>query len=447
MSLNSSNKVDTNRYQLNISVDPEEFEKAVEKTYKKEVGKIAIPGFRKGKAPRNFIEKYYGKEIFYDGAINIVYPKALDDAVKEAELDVIDDKIDFDIVEVGKDGLTFKATLTVKPEVKIENYKGIEVKNINVNVTEEDINDEIEKIRQRNSRLITIEDREAQNGDIAVIDFEGFCDGTAFEGGKAEKYSLGLGDGHFIKGFEDQVIGHKSGDEFDINVTFPEDYQAKDLAGKDAVFKIKLHEIKKKELPEVDDEFVKDVSEFDTLDQYKEDIKNKLTEKFETKAKDDADNQMIDKIIELLQADIPEAMFNNKIKELVNEFGYRLQSQGMNINSYMQYTGMDNDKLRESFRPQAERQVKTRLALEQIAKLENLEATEEDIENRYKELSEQYNIEIEKIKHIILKSDLEQDVKVEKAVNFVRDNTIAVYVHNFWSNMYLLIYFLVGCNF
>ena len=426
MSLNSSNKVDTNRYQLNISVDPEEFEKAVEKTYKKEVGKIAIPGFRKGKAPRNFIEKYYGKEIFYDGAINIVYPKALVDAVKEAELDVIYDKIDFDIVEVGKDGLTFKATLTVKPEVKIENYKGIEVKNINVNVTEEDINDEIEKIRQRNSRLITIEDREAQNGDIAVIDFEGFCDGTAFEGGKAEKYSLGLGDGHFIKGFEDQVIGHKAGDEFDINVTFPEDYQAKDLAGKDAVFKIKLHEIKKKELPEVDDEFVKDVSEFDTLDQYKEDIKNKLTEKFETKAKDDADNQMIDKIIELLQADIPEAMFNNKIKELVNEFGYRLQSQGMNINSYMQYTGMDNDKLRESFRPQAERQVKTRLALEQIAKLENLEVTEEDIENRYKELSEQYNIEIEKIKNIILKSDLEQDVKVEKAVNFVRDNTIAV---------------------
>lgn len=424
MNLKSSNKVDTNRYQLEIAVEPKEFEDAVEKAYKKEAGKITIPGFRKGKAPRAFIEKYYGKEIFYDSAINSIYPDALDEAVREANIEVIDDKIDFDIVEVGENGLIFKVTLTVKPEVKIDNYKGIEVSPANIEVTDEDISDEIERVRERNSRLVTIEDREAQNGDIAVIDFEGFCDGVAFEGGKAENYSLGLGEGHFIAGFEDQVVGHKPGEEFDVVVTFPEEYQAKDLAGKEAVFKIKLHEIKKKELPEVDDEFVKDVSEFDTLDQYKEDVRKQLTEQFEKKAKDDAENQMIDKLIELLEADIPEAMYNNKIKEMAHEFEYRLQSQGLDINSYMKYTGMDSQKFKESFKPQAERQVKLRLALEKIADIENLEATEEDLENEYKKIAEQYNMEVEKIKNIIPKTELTKDIVVEKAINFVRDNSV-----------------------
>lgn len=424
MNLKSSNKVDTNRYQLEIAVEPKEFESAVEKAYKKEAGKITIPGFRKGKAPRAFIEKYYGKEVFYDSAINSIYPDALDEAVKEANIEVIDDKIDFDIVEVGENGLIFKATLTVKPEVKIDNYKGIEVSPVNVEVTDEDINDEIERVRERNSRLITVEDREAQNGDIAIIDFEGFCDGVAFEGGKAEKYSLGLGEGQFIAGFEDQVIGHKPGEEFDIVVTFPEEYQAKDLAGKEAVFKIKLHEIKKKELPEVDDEFVKDVSEFDTLDQYKESLKNQLTEQFEKKAKDDVENQMIDKLIELVEAEVPEAMYNNKIKEMAREFEYRLKSQGLDINSYMKYTGMDSQKFKESFKPQAERQVKLRLALEKIADLENLEATEEDLENEYKKIAERYSMEVEKIKNIIPKSELTKDIVVEKAINLVRDNSV-----------------------
>ncbi len=424
MNLKSSNKVDTNRYQLEIAVEPKEFESAVEKAYKKEAGKITIPGFRKGKAPRAFIEKYYGKEVFYDSAINSIYPDALDEAVKEANIEVIDDKIDFDIVEVGENGLIFKATLTVKPEVKIDNYKGIEVSPVNVEVTDEDINDEIERVRERNSRLITVEDREAQNGDIAIIDFEGFCDGVAFEGGKAEKYSLGLGEGQFIAGFEDQVIGHKPGEEFDIVVTFPEEYQAKDLAGKEAVFKIKLHEIKKKELPEVDDEFVKDVSEFDTLDQYKESLKNQLTEQFEKKAKDDVENQMIDKLIELVEAEVPEAMYNNKIKEMAREFEYRLKSQGLDINSYMKYTGMDSQKFKESFKPQAERQVKLRLALEKIADLENLEATEEDLENEYKKIAERYSMEVEKIKNIIPKSELTKDIVVEKAIDLVRDNSV-----------------------
>lgn len=426
MNLKSSNKVDTNRYQLEIFVDPKEFEDAVEKAYRKEVGKITIPGFRKGKAPRPFIEKYYGKEIFYESAINSIYPNALDEAVREAEIDVIDDKIDFDIVDIGDNGLTFKATLTVKPEVKIDNYKGIEVPSINIEVTDKDVNDEIERVRERNSRLITVEDREAQDGDIAIIDFEGFCDGVAFEGGKAENYSLGLGEGYFIAGFEDQIIGHKPEEEFDISVTFPEDYQAKELAGKEAVFKIKLHELKKKELPEVDDEFVKDVSEFDTLEQYKEDVKNKLTEQFESKAKDDTENKIIDKLIELIEADIPEAMYNNKIKEIAHEFEYRLQSQGLDINSYMKYTGMDAQKFKESFRPQAERQVKVRLALEQIAKLEKFEATEEDLENEYKKMAEQYNMEIEKIKNIIPKTELEKDIVVEKAINLVRDSAVVV---------------------
>ena len=419
MNLKSSNKVDTNRYQLEIAVEPKEFESAVEKAYKKEAGKITIPGFRKGKAPRAFIEKYYGKEVFYDSAINSIYPDALDEAVKEANIEVIDDKIDFDIVEVGENGLIFKATLTVKPEVKIDNYKGIEVSPVNVEVTDEDINDEIERVRERNSRLITVEDR-----DIAVIDFEGFCDGVAFEGGKAEKYSLGLGEGQFIAGFEDQVIGHKPGEEFDIVVTFPEEYQAKDLAGKEAVFKIKLHEIKKKELPEVDDEFAKDVSEFDTLDQYKESLKNQLTEQFEKKAKDDVENQMIDKLIELVEAEVPEAMYNNKIKEMAREFEYRLKSQGLDINSYMKYTGMDSQKFKESFKPQAERQVKLRLALEKIADLENLEATEEDLENEYKKIAERYSMEVEKIKNIIPKSELTKDIVVEKAIDLVRDNSV-----------------------
>lgn len=426
MNLKSSNKVDTNRYQLEIFVDPKEFEDAVEKAYRKEVGKITIPGFRKGKAPRPFIEKYYGKEIFYESAINSIYPNALDEAVREAEIDVIDDKIDFDIVDIGDNGLTFKATLTVKPEVKIDNYKGIEVPSINIEVTDKDVNDEIERVRERNSRLMTVEDREAQNGDIAIIDFEGFCDGVAFEGGKAENYSLGLGEGYFIDGFEDQIIGHKPEEEFDISVTFPEDYQAKELAGKEAVFKIKLHELMKKELPEVDDEFVKDVSEFDTLEQYKEDVKNKLTEQFESKAKDDTENKIIDKLIELIEADIPEAMYNNTIKELAHEFEYRLQSQGLDINSYMKYTGMDAQKFKESFRPQAERQVKVRLALEQIAKLEKFEATEEDLENEYKKMAEQYNMEIEKIKNIIPKTELEKDIVVEKAINLVRDSAVVV---------------------
>lgn len=422
MSLKSSNKVDTNRYQLEVEVAADVFEKAVDRAFHKESKKITIPGFRKGKAPRAFIEKYYGSQVFYEDAINEVYPTALDEAVKEAGLEFVEDKIDFDIVEVGKNGLVFKATITTKPEVSIENYKGLEVKKMSTEVTEEDVDKEIQRVRERNARMVTVEDRAAQKDDIAVIDFEGFVDGTAFEGGKGENYSLTLGSGQFIPGFEDQVVGHNTGDEFDVNVTFPEDYQAEELKGKPAVFKVKLHEIKMKELPELDDDFVKDVSSFDTLDDYKADVKTHLTDSREKAAKDDVDNQLIDQLTELLQADIPAAMFENKINEDLREFGYRLQSQGLDFSTYLKYTGMDKDKIRDSFRPQAERQVKIRLALEKIAELENIQPTSEEIDAEYKKLAEAYQIDADKVKSFIPEEDLVKDIAVEKAIGIVRDS-------------------------
>ena len=422
MSLKSQNKIDTNRVQLEVVVDAETFEKGLAAAFKKQSKKISIPGFRKGKAPRAFVEKYFGKEVFYEDAVNALYPDALDEAVKEAGLEVIQDKIDFDVKEVGPQGFTFTAALTTKPEVTIENYKGIEAVKKSAEVTDEDIDAEIKKVQERNSRMVTVEDRAAQNDDIAVIDFEGFLDGEPFEGGKGENYSLTLGSGQFIPGFEEQIVGHNTGDEFEVNVTFPEDYQAEELKGKATTFKCKLHEIKMKELPEVDDEFVKDVSEFDTLADYKEDLKKKLAESKEKEAADDLENQLIDKLVELVQGEIPEAMYENKIADSIREFGYRLQSQGLNLDTYMKYTGMNVDQMKEGFRPQAERQVKLRLALEKIAALEELKAGEEDLNQEYQKIAEQYKMEADKIKELIPAAELEKDICVEKAINLVRDN-------------------------
>ena len=422
MNLKSTNKIDKNRYELEVEVTAEEFEKAVSSAFKKNAKKISVPGFRKGKAPRAFIEKYYGENIFYEDAVNAVYPEALQAAVDEAGLDVVNDKIDFDIVKIGKEGLIFKAALTVKPEVDIQGYKGIEIKDITVEVTEDDINKEIDKARERNARMITVEDRKAENGDIVVFDFKGFSDGKAFEGGEAENYTLKLGSGQFIPGFEDQLVGHETGEEFDVNVTFPEDYPVSELAGKDAVFNIKLHEIKVRELPDLDDEFVKDVSEFDTLDEYKKDIEKKVREHKEIDAKYEEDNALIDKVIGLMKADIPEAMFENKVQDSIRDFAYRLQSQGMDVNTYLQYTGMDAEGLKNQFRPQAERQVKLRLALEKIAELENIAPTAEEIDEKYKELSEQYKMDVEKIKATVSEKDLIKDLSCEKAIDFIRDN-------------------------
>ena len=423
MNLKSSKKLETNRYELEIEISKEDFSKAVDKAYRKNIKKISIPGFRRGKAPRAFVEKYYGENIFYEDAINSIYPEAVEEAVKEANLEVINDKIDFDIVEIGKDkGLTFKVALTVKPEVNIQNYKGIEIKAKPVEVTEEEISKELEKQRERNARFIEVTDRAAKDGDIVVIDFKGSVDGVAFDGGEGTNHSLKLGSKQFIEGFEEQIVGHKKNEDFSINVKFPEDYGAKDLAGKDAVFEIKLHEIKEKELPELDDEFVKDISEFDTLKEYKEDVKAKLLESKETESKNDIDNQIIDKVNGLLEAEIPEAMFENKVNEDINDFARRLQSQGLDMKTYMQYTGLDNEKFKKEFRPMAERQVKLRLALEKISELEKLEPTAQEIENKYKEYAENYKMDLEKIRTFIPEKDIKMDLSCEKAIDFLREN-------------------------
>lgn len=424
MSLKSSNKVETNRYQLEVEVDAEAFQKAVDQAFHKQSKNITIPGFRKGKAPRAFIEKYYGDQVFYEDAINAVYPDALDEAVKEANLELVQDKIDFDLVSAGKDGLVFKATITTKPEVEVEGYKGLKATKKSAEVTEEEIDSEIKKVQERNSRMVTVEDRAAQDGDIAVIDFEGFVDGVAFEGGKAENHSLTLGSNQFIPGFEEQIIGHHTGEEFDINVKFPDDYQAAELAGKETVFKIKLHEIKVKELPEVDDDFVKDVSEFDTLESYKNDVKEKLAKAKEIESQDDVENQLIDQIIEKMKAEIPQAMYENRVDEDIREFAYRLQSQGLDIDTYLKYTGMDKDSIRQQFQPQAERQVKVRLALEKIVQLESIQPTEEEINAEFEKLAKNYEMDVDKVKAFIPQDDLVKDIAVEKAINLVRDTAV-----------------------
>lgn len=421
MSLKSNNKIDTNRYKLEVSVDAQTFENGIQNVFKRQNKKITIPGFRKGKAPRSFVEKYYGANVFFEDAVNETYPAALDAAIAEADLEVIDDKINLDIIEIGKDGYVFTAEVTTKPEVSISDYKGIEVEKKPVEVTDDDIKDEINKAKEKTSRIIPVEDRAAQNNDIAVIDFEGFVDGVAFDGGKGENYPLTLGSGQFIPGFEDQIVGHNIDDEFDVNVKFPEDYQAENLKGKDAVFKVKLNELKVKEYPEIDDEFAKDVSDFDTLDEYKEDIRKNVLEQKQKLADDDVDKQIIDKLVELLEAEIPEAMFENKINDDIKEFSYRLQGQNIDINTYLKYTGMDAQSLREGFRSQAERQVKLRLALEKIAQNENFEATSEDIENEFSKIADMYKMDVEKVKKLISEKDLAKDIVVDKAMKLVKE--------------------------
>lgn len=424
MSLKSSNKVDTNRWQLEVTVDAATFNSAVDHTYKKEKGRINISGFRKGKAPRSFIEKLYGTDVFYNGAIEEVYPAALEEAVKGSKLEIIPNTFeDFSVVSADeKNGLVFKVTTTIKPEVTIDNYKGIKASRKSAEVTDEELADELKKVQDRNSRVVTVEDRPAANDDIVDIDFEGFMDGKPFDGGKAENYTLTLGAGQFIPGFEDQIVGKNTDDEFDVNVTFPEDYQAEDLKGKPAVFKVKLHEIKVKELPELDDDFAKDVSEFDTLDAYKADVKKHLEESKKESVQDDVDNQLIDSMVASLKGDIPQAMYDNKANDDIRDFSYRLQSQGLDIHTYMKYTGMDAAKMRDAFAPQAERQVKIRLALEKIAGIEKLSASEEDIEGEYKKMAENYQTDVEKIKAAINKEDVAKDLAVEKAIEFVRSN-------------------------
>ena len=424
MSLTSSKEIEKNLYELKISVDAKTFGDAVTKVYKKQAKNITIPGFRRGKAPRSIIEKMYGKGVFYEDAINDLIPDAYADALKESGIDAVS-RPEFDIESVDDaSGVVLVAKVYVKPDVKIENYKGIELKKTVEKVTDDEVKAEIDRVRERNARMIDVEDRAAQNGDTVNIDYEGFVGDKAFEGGKAEGSDLILGSGQFIPGFEDQIVGHNVGDEFDVNVKFPAEYHAEELAGKDATFKVKLNGIKLKELPAADDEFARDVSDFDTFAEYEADVKAKLQKSKDEAAETAMENQLIDAVIDRLEADIPEAMFVTETENFVRDYDTRLRMQGLDLSTYFKYTGLDLDKLREQMRPQAEKQVKTRLALEKIAELENIEATEEEIEAEYKRLSEAYNMEVDKIKASIESDALAEDIKVKKAVDFLKDAAV-----------------------
>ncbi len=421
--LKSSNKVETNIYELEIAISGEAFEAAIQKAYLKQRKNIAVNGFRKGKAPRAFIEKMYGEGVFYEDALEIIYPDAVSEAILEAGLDVIDTPFDLDVPEIGKDGVVLKLKVTVKPEVKLGKYKGVKASKPAVKVTADEVKAELAKMQEQNSRMVSVDNRAVKKDDTAVIDFEGFVDGVAFEGGKAEKYELVIGSGSFIPGFEDQIIGHKTGEEFDVNVTFPAEYQ-ENLASKDAVFKIKLHEIKKKELPALDDEFVKDVSEFDTLDELKKSVKKQL----EDAKKADADNKVTADILETvangIKAEIPACMIEKAIDDIVNDFNYRLQMQGLNLDTYLMYTGMEMDKFREGYKENAEAQVKLQLALEEIVKAENIEATEDDIAAEYSRLAEMYNMDVDAVKKALPADSLKADITSKKAIEFVKENAV-----------------------
>ena len=416
-------QLEKNKYEFSFTIEKPVFDAEIEKVYRKNAPKMNIPGFRRGKAPRHIIEKMYGATVFYDEALDNLLPEAYEKALGETKLEAVSGP-ELDIVSIDDNGVCLKAAVWVKPEVEISEYKGITVDREAVNVTEEDILKEIDLTRERNARMLTVEDRAAADGDTAVIDFEGFVDGVAFEGGKGENYSLRLGSGSFIPGFEDQVIGHKTGEEFDINVTFPEEYGAENLAGKAAVFKIKLHEIKVKELPVLDDEFVKDVSEFNTVDEYKEDVKKHLTERREAQEDNKVENALINALLENTTVDIPQCMIDNEVDGYVRDYEYRLRSQGGSLDMYFKYTGMTMEQLRENFKADAEKQVKTRLALGKVAKSEKLKALKKDLDAEYKKIASGYNVDVETVKTSIPAESISEDIVLRKAVDFIKENAV-----------------------
>ncbi len=425
MSLKATKNVATNRYELEITVDGEKFREAIKAAYKQNVKKINVPGFRKGKAPLSVIETYYGKEVFFEDALNLIYSDVVEEAINESGLNVINDKMDFDMVSISKeDGVDFKVTLTTYPEIEIGEYKGLKAEKVIAKVEDSEVDAQVNAMADRNARMISVEDRAAKLGDTAVIDFEGFKDGVAFEGGKGEGHALELGSGQFIPGFEDQIVGHNIGDEFDVNVTFPEEYGAEELAGKDATFKVKLHEIKVRELPEIDDEFAKDVSEFDTLDALKADLKAKALERKQKAADEEVENDLVQQIVDSIKGEIPEAMFENRLNQSVEEFAYRLQSQGLDLNTYLKYTNSTIDDFKASFRPQAESQVKFRLALEKIVELEKIEATEEDINEQIEKMAKDYGMEVDQIKAAVPTTEIAKDLAVGKAIDFIKENAV-----------------------
>ena len=419
MEIISQNNTATNTYAIEVKFSAEEFDAAVNVVYNKQKNRITIPGFRKGKATRKMIETHYGDNVFYEDAVNSLYTDRIEEIIDKTGLEVVNIE-NTEVTEVSKEnGVSIKADIITKPEVEISDYKGISVKKTVKTVTDEAVNEEIDKLRDRVSRMVTVEDRAVKEGDTAVIDFEGFADGVAFEGGKGEKFPLEIGSHTFIPGFEDQVIGKNINDEFDVNVTFPEDYQAENLKGKAAVFKCKLHEIKAKELPELDDDLVKDVSDKDTVDELKADIREKLAERYKTEADDECDSAIMDKVVENMKAEIPQVMFERRVDEIAREWSARSR---ISISDYLKYTGLSAEQFRANFREPAERQVKLRLAFEKIADLENIEVTDEDVNKEYERLAEDYKMEVENVKNAIPEKTLKEDLKIEKAVDFVKDN-------------------------
>ena len=420
-------KLEKNMAKLTIEVSSEEFENAIAKAYKKNKNKISMPGFRKGKAPRAMIEKMYGKGIFYEDAANSIIPDAYADAAKESELEIVaQPEIDVTQIESGKPFI-FTATVALKPEVTLGEYKGIEVEKKEVEVTDEEVEAEINKVRESNARMLDIDDRATQDGDTVLIDFDGYVDGKQFEGGKADDYSLGLGSHSFIDNFEEQLVGKNIGDDVEVNVTFPENYQAEELQGKPAVFKVKIKEIKVKELPELDDDFAQDVSNFDTIAEYKEDLKKKLTENKEEALKREREEAVIGKIIENAQMDIPEQMVDAQTRQMTQEFAQRLSSQGLSIDQYMQFTGLTPQKMIEELKPQALKRIQSRLVLEAVVAAENIETTEEELDKEIENMASMYQMEVDKLKEVIGEEEKKQiglDLAVQKAVEIVTEAAV-----------------------
>ena len=420
MSLKSVDTSEKNTAVLEIEIAKNIFDEAVTKIFRSKAPNLSVPGFRKGKAPRNIIEKMYGKGMFYEDAINELLPQAVDEAVAESKIKPVS-RPEIDVKDIDENGVVVTAKFTVKPEVEIKDYKGIEATRTVITVSEEDIDKEIAAVRKRNARSIDITDRPAQNGDEVRINFEGFIDGAPFEGGKGGDHKLKLGSGEFIPGFEDQIIGKNVDEEFEVAVTFPEDYHSEEVKGKEAVFKVKLNSIRYEELPELDDEFAKDVSEFDTLDEYRADVKEKIKEKNKQRAEVSVEEQLVDGIIANLEADIPEIMITNEVDNQFRDYAYRMQSQGIDMDMYMKYTGMTAESMRAQFRNGAERQVKMRLALEKIVALENIEASEEDIEKEYDKMAETYKLEKDQVKERVEENILKEDIAIKKAVDFIKE--------------------------
>jgi trigger factor len=426
MSLKSSTNTAVNTYELIIEVSGEDFDKAVNNVYNREKKDIQLKGFRKGKAPRKLVEKEFGENVFWENAINDLCNAEIPVAVESEKLEIVDTPA-VELVSANiTDGVVLKVTCTTKPEITVENYKGIVAVKPSEEVTDADVDAQLEQVQKRNARFISIDDREAQLGDQVIIDFEGFQDGVAFEGGKAENFELGLGSHQFIPGFEEAIVGHKVDEEFDIDVTFPEDYGMDTLAGKPATFKIKLHEITAQELPEFDDDFVKEVSEFDTVEEYKADAKAKLAENMKNNAEAEFNNNVMQKVIALVQGEIPECMFNQRVDRLVSDFEQRLKAQGMGLDMYLQYTGMDIDSFKETFKERAKEEVTLRLALEKVAQIENLEVTAEELDTYFNDIASANQLNVDLVKQFIGEDNAKADLLVEKASKLILENAVAV---------------------